>query len=92
MIDPNVIYIINFGLCKKYLSSKTGKHILPRNTGLVNGTIRYVSAYVLSGKESSRRDDLISLGYLLIYLYKGILPWEYLMKEFNVQNIKKYFI
>ena len=25
--DPNVIYIVDFGLCKKYRSSKTGKHL-----------------------------------------------------------------
>ena len=70
--DPNVIYIIDFGLCKKYRSSKTGKHILPRNSGLINGTIKYISAYALSGKEPSRRDDLIALGYLLIDLYNGV--------------------
>ena len=87
--DPNVIYIIDFGLCKKYRSSKTGKHILPRNTGLINGTIKYASSYVLSGKESSRRDDLIALGYMLIYLYRGSLPWELEMKEFNYQIFKK---
>ena len=87
--DPNVIYIIDFGLCKKYRSSKTGKHMLPRNTGLINGTIKYASLYVLSGKESSRRDDLIALGYLLIYLYMGSLPWELEMKEFNYQIFKK---
>ena len=87
--DPNIIYIIDFGLCKKYRSSKTGKHILPRNTGLLHGTINFSSVYVLSKKEPSRRDDLISLGYMLIYLYKGSLPWELEMKEFNYQMLKK---
>ena len=87
--DPNIIYIIDFGLCKKYRSSKTGKHILPRNTGLLHGTINFSSVYVLSKKEPSRRDDLISLGYMLIYLYKGSLPWELEMKEFNYQILKK---
>ena len=87
--DPNVIYIIDFGLCKKYRSSKTGKHILPRKTGFFYGTIKYSSIYALIGKEPSRRDDLIALGYLLIFLYKGSLPWDFKMKEFNNQILGK---
>jgi serine/threonine protein kinase len=73
--DPNVIYVVDFGLCKKYRSSKTGKHILPKLTGKFNGTLKYASSNVVRGKESSRRDDLISLGYMLIYLLKRKLPW-----------------
>ena len=41
--DPNIIYIIDFGLCKKYRSSKTGKHLLPKRTGRFNGTMKYAS-------------------------------------------------
>ena len=81
--DPNVIYIVDFGLCKKYRSSKTGKHLLPRLTGKFNGTLKYASPNVIRGKESSRRDDLISLGYMLIYLYKRELPWVNSFKDIN---------
>ena len=49
--DPNVIYIVDFGLCKKYRSSKTGKHILPHDTKIFNGTLRYSSANIIKGKE-----------------------------------------
>ena len=87
--DPNVIYIIDFGLCKKYRSSKTGKHILPRKNEYIYGTIKYSSVHALSQKESSRRDDIISLGYMLIYLFKGSLPWDFEMKKFNIQIYKK---
>ena len=86
--DPNVIYVVDFGLCKKYRSSKTGKHILPRLTGRFMGTLLYASSNAFRGKESSRRDDLISLGYMLIYLFKRKLPWKY---EFNKLNKTKYF-
>ena len=86
--DPNVIYIVDFGLCKKYRSSKTGKHILPKLTGKFTGTLKYSSHNVTKGKESSRRDDLISLGYMLIYLYKKDLPWE---KTFKNLRISDYF-
>ena len=73
--DPDIIYIIDFGLCKKYRSSKTGKHILPRYTKKFSGTLKYSSVNVVKGKESSRRDDLISLGYVFIDLLKRNLPW-----------------
>ena len=81
--DPNVIYVVDFGFCKKYRSSKTGKHILPKNTGKFNGTLRYASPHTIKGKEHSRRDDLISLGYMLIYMYKKDLPWDLYMSRYN---------
>ena len=81
--NPNLIYIVDFGLCKRYRSSKTGKHIPMRQTGKFNGTMEYASSYVLKGNESSRRDDLISLGYMLIFLFKKYLPWKISLKEIN---------
>ena len=81
--DPNLIYIVDFGLCKRYRSSKTGKHIPLRQTGKFSGTMEYASSYVLKGNESSRRDDLISLGYMLIFLFKKNLPWKISIKEIN---------
>ena len=87
--DPNVIYIVDFGLCKKYRSSKTGKHILPKITGELNGTLRYASPHSLKGKDASRRDDLISLGYMLIYLYKKNLPWDFNMTNYDCNIITK---
>ena len=81
--DPNIIYIIDFGLCKKYRSSKTGKHILPKMTGRFNGNFKFASPNIIRGKESSRRDDLISLGYMLIYLFRKKLPWD---DSFNNSN------
>ena len=86
--DPDVVYIIDFGLCKKYRSSKTGKHLQQRNTKKICGTLKYSSANVLKGKELSRRDDLISLGYVIIFLYKRHLPWNL---NLNGLNNKTYF-
>ena len=73
--NPNIIYIVDFGLSKKYRSSKTGKHMMPKFTGKFNGTVRYASANSLKGKECSRRDDLISMGYMLLYLKYSHLSW-----------------
>ena len=84
--DPNVIYIIDFGLCKKYRSSKTGKHILPKDTKKFCGTLKYASSNAVKGKEASRRDDLISLGYALIFLYKRYLPWKSDFKSLNANS------
>ena len=49
--DPNVIYIIDYGLCKKYRSSKTGKHIQPKNIKKFIGTLKYSSSNVVKGKK-----------------------------------------
>ena len=74
--DPEVLYLIDFGLCKKYKSSKTGKHILPKNLGKFTGTSRYASIYSMAGNEQSRRDDIESIGYMIIFLMKKKLPWQ----------------
>ena len=81
--DPDVIYITDFGLCKKYRSSKTGKHLQQRDTKKINGNLKYSSANVLKGKESSRKDDLIALGYVIIFLYKRHLPWNLDLQGLN---------
>ena len=68
--------MIDFGLARLYIDSKTGQHI-PFATGKnIAGTFRYISANAHCGMESSRRDDLITLGYVIIELYKGRLPWS----------------
>ena len=86
--DPDVLYLIDFGLCKKYKSSKTGKHISQKFIGKFNGTVRYASVNSLEGKETSRRDDLISIGFMLIFLNKLKLPW----KDNNYINNKKDYL
>ena len=49
------------------------------------GTIRFMSKNTNNLIESSRRDDLISLGYSMIFILKGKLPWQNL----NIQNKKR---
>ena len=74
--DPNVIYLTDFGFAKKYRSSRTGKHIKFSKPLYLYGSINFSSRNSMSGYENSRRDDLESFGYMLIYLSKGEWsPW-----------------
>ena len=74
--DSSVIYLIDFGLSKKYRSSRTGKHIKSLKIKKIDGTTNFLSLNAMRGNEQSRKDELESLGYMYIYLAKGELPWS----------------
>ena len=72
--DKNAtLHIIDFGLSKFY--KKGDKHVTNTNDKSMVGTMRYVSTHVHDGCVYSRRDDIISILYVAIYLLKGKLPW-----------------
>ncbi|KAL8171411.1 hypothetical protein V2J09_023215 [Rumex salicifolius] len=79
----NQVYVIDFGLAKKYRDLQTHKHIPYRENKNLTGTARYASVNTHLGVEQSRRDDLESLGYVLI------LPWQGLKAGTKKQKYDK---
>ena len=75
-VGPNksCLHIIDYGLAKRYRKT-CGQHIAEEQFRPAIGTKRYLSKNVLSGVTPSRRDDLISVIYILIYFRSGNLPW-----------------
>lgn len=75
------LYLIDYGLAKLYRDTNTLVHNEMKTGKSLTGTARYASVHTHQGVEQSRRDDLESIGYCLIYFLNGRLPWQGLRAE-----------
>ena len=89
--NAQTVYLIDFGLSKKYRSSRTLQHIKYSENKKLTGTARYASIHALKGCEQGRRDDIEALGYVLLYFLRGSLPWQGLKVKKNEDKYKKIY-
>ncbi|VDK70273.1 unnamed protein product [Litomosoides sigmodontis] len=85
----NKLFLIDFGLAKEYRDSRSGAHIPYREDKHLTGTARYASINAHVGIELTRRDDMLSLGYVLMYFNRGSLPWQGLKATTKKQKYEK---
>jgi len=83
------LYLVDFGLAKKYRSSKTLKQYPYNKKRRLTGTARFASIHAMEEMEQSRRDDLESVGYLIMYLIRGNLPWQGLKLKAGEDRYRK---
>ena len=72
-VESSFIHLIDFGISKYYIVN--GAHIKRKKKRFFSGNIVFASKNAFKGLELTRRDDLISLCYLLIYFLKGSAKW-----------------
>ena len=87
--NNKIIYIIDFGLSKRYIDKQTNKHIPYKEGKGLTGTARYVSLFTHYGIEQSRRDDIEGIAFNLIYFARGKLPWQGVKTKNKKEKHKK---
>ncbi|KAH7837637.1 hypothetical protein Vadar_016150 [Vaccinium darrowii] len=75
--DERNLFLVDFGLATRWRDCMTGLHVkYDQRLDVFSGTTCFASVHAHLGRIASRRDDLESLAYTLIFLLHGHLPWE----------------
>jgi len=71
------LYLVDLGLATRWRDAICSTHVdYDQRPDIFRGTVRYASVHAHLGRTGSRRDDLESLAYTLLFLLKGRLPWQ----------------
>ena len=74
--DRNKLFLIDFGLAERYSDETSGQHLPCNEKTSFSGTVRFCSVNSHKGYTMSRRDDLESIVYILLYFIWSTLPWD----------------
>ncbi|XP_044471724.1 casein kinase 1-like protein HD16 isoform X2 [Mangifera indica] len=75
--EEKKLYLVDLGLASRWKEAASGRHVdYDQKPDVFRGTVRYASVHAHLGRVGSRRDDLESLAYTLIFLLRGKLPWQ----------------
>ena len=85
------IYLIDYGMCKRF-TLEEGNHIEQKKVSQIIGSLNYCSINTHNLMEQSRRDDLESVAYILIYLSTGNLLWDKITSSQGVKERKEALI
>ena len=85
MVKSGELYLIDFGFSTIFID-EDGEHVPDDCSEHIIGSPKYVSYNIHTGSVASRRDDLISLGYLYLFLHEKQLSWENIGDDTSIND------
>jgi len=77
----DIVHLIDFELCTPFIDPETSLHIKSEQKSFT-GNLKFGSIASCFGMNKSRRDDMESIAYILIYFYFGYLPWDKMKSKY----------
>lgn len=88
--SSRTVHLVDFGSAHRFLNKESGSHIEENEKYPGNvGTSSFATNRACKGLTPSRRDDLLSLGYIMIYVFKGELPWSDIKDPWRADKVKE---